>query len=520
MASRFRTIRNRFRTVRTWFRAIWNWIRLTPIRTAGATALGVVVLAAAVFGVVQWVKSLPSCGTGVVHAGRQCIGVTDGSYLFDGSQSPLAKLERAIKRQNDLIGKHPYVTIALLMPMTDPDAGERTEILHSVQGAYAAQVGANSPSLSNESSLKIRLVLANPGINSDHWLPVVQQLSGMTASPDYLRAVFGIGVSTTQTESEVGELTRTDHIPVVLGAPTANDFANQASRRHERFPGLARVSPTDEEEAIALTRSAKATPADSVLVADNRKEDSPDQYLESLTASYLLDTTHSTYPFTSAENESVPGDVAGMLDQQVQEICTTSARWIYFAGRQVQLRIFLNALAYARDRECGDRKFTVITGDAAAHLTADPLLRLSDFTTGGITLDYPAIATPQTQTTVSSGPGPILNSMRVRGVDLADGGTIINYDAALTAITGIRKFFAAERKIPSPGQVPQEWSRLLVYGASGPICLDAAGNPYDKAIALMQWSAQTGNAPHYVSTVWPDGSPLGNICDPPRPGRQ
>jgi hypothetical protein len=499
---------------------IRNWIRLTPIRTIAASVVGVLLLVTAGFGVQRWVRARHYCGVGVVHLGHQCIGVTDGSYPFAGSHSPLAAVERAIRWQNRLIGNQPYVTIALLLPMTDPDPDVHAEIVHEVQGAYAAQVWADDPSFSNSAPLKIRLVLANPGVNSDHWQPVVQQLAGMTAAPDYLRAVFGIGVSTTQTESEVGALTRTYHIPVVLSAPTANDFANRSSGGHERFPGLARVSPTDWEEAIALTRFAKSDPDDSVLVADNRDGHTPDQYIQSLTSSYRPDTTHEIYSFTSDENESVAGFVSARLDQDVQEICTTGAKWIYFAGRQLQLRIFLNALANARDRECDDRKFTVITGDAATHLTTDPLLRKSDFTSGGITLDYLAIAYPQPQTVASSHLGPVLRFKHVKEVDLSDGGTIINYDAALIAISGIRQFYAYEQKIPPLNQVRQEWPRLLVYGASGPICLDAAGNPYDKAIALMQWSEQTGKAPGYVHTVWPDGSTPGNVCDPPRPGRR
>lgn len=507
------------------FRRFRNWITLTPLRAASASLIALALVAAAGFGIHQWVSArhtqkhaeayrLHHCGAGILRRGPQCIGVTDGSFNFAGRQ--LASVERAIRRQNNLIDGQHHATIALLLPLTDPDPATRAEILHSVQGAYAAQVWANS-NASNGAKPKIRLVLANPGVNSVYWRPVVRQLDGMTGAPDNLRVVFGISVSTEQTEAEVGQLTSKDHIPVVTGAPTANDFQNTLTGK-PRFPGMARVSSSDLEEARALTVFAKASPEDSILVADNRGYgDTRDDYVSSLSSSYTKVTSGQSYSFSSPQNESDAGWVTNVLGGYVSDICGTTAKWIYFAGRQVQLRIFLNALA----GKCG-RELTVITGDAGAHVLSDKSLWRTDFTTGRITLDYPAISAPDGSS--AGGSSAALNSLkRLLGSGeigplgpLTDGETIINYDAALTGIYGIRQAAGPLSKMPTLIHVAQKWPRLTVPGASGAICLENNGSPYDKAIDIMQIPSR--NPSGFVHLSWPEGKAPGPGCNPPRGG--
>ena len=500
-----------------------NWITLTPLRIAVASVLALAMLATAGAGVRQWIRHRHYCAAGVFRVRAECVGVTDGSFVFGGPHSQLASVEQAIHRQNLQIAHQSHVTIALLVPLADPDPAEQAGILHEVQGAYVAQAEADDPTYSNSAPLKIRLVLANPGIDSSHWAPVVKELAAMKAAPDNLRAVFGIAVSMAQTEAEVRKLTKTYGIAVVTSAVTANGFANRAYGKPD-FPGLARVSASDRDEAAAITRFAGASRKYSVLVEDNRQGDTRDYYTESLYNAYLPDTTGSPYPFTSAENESNAGDVQSSFARIITDICAgTDTRYIYFAARQVQLRIFVNQLTIAQGQECRGRKFTVITGDAAAHLVNDSKLKKTGFASGGITLDYPAIATPEAW---RKGAAPaagskagarmqdILRHKPAGPVDLRDGGTIVTYDAALTAITGIRGYYDGHR-IPAAAQVGQGWSRLMVNGASGTICLSASGNPYDKAINIMQMSAKNSG---FVATVWPSptGNPLGKLCNPPR----
>jgi hypothetical protein len=140
-----------------------------------------------------------------------------------------------------------------------------------------------------------------------------------------------------------------------------------------------------------------------------------------------------------------------------------------------------------------------------------------------ITLDYPAIASPAAWPDGSRPAGGSaadfsalttgLRSARIGPAGpLTDGETIINYDAVLTAVYEIRKFVAP---MPSLAQVALARPDLSVPGSSGTICLDANGNPYNKAIDVMQYPAKANAG--FVKLMWPLVSPPADAgCSPPR----
>jgi hypothetical protein len=410
------------------------------------------------------------------------------------------------------------------MPLTSADPETEGENLHAVQGAYVAQYRANHDD--NREAPLIRLVLANPGVNSAQWQPVDQQLAGLTGAPDNLRAAFGISVSTDLTKAEVGGLTSRG-IPVVGGAITADDIAN-ASGDDERFPGLARVSATNGQVAAALARFGGVNPRRALLVEDTRTDD---DYITTLARSFALHAAEfpvEPYHFTSPANISAAGDVADTFSQIIPNICETDAKWIYFAGRQVQLRLFLNALGI---RGCQAKKFTVVTGSAASHLGSDPQLARATFAQG-ITLDYAAIASPDEWATASSPTGGSPSGYQnlettlaapaapIGPTGLTDGQTIITYDAALTAISAIRDTTTQQTPMPSLQDIAHEWPQLngvsKVDGASGWICLDNAGNPYDKAVPIVRYGGS--GRPVFVATAWPAGSLPSPSCTIPPGG--
>lgn len=76
-----------------------------------------------------------------------------------------------------------------------------------------------------------------------------------------------------------------------------------------------------------------------------------------------------------------------------------------------------------------------------------------------------------------------------RGEKLEDGGAIIGYDAIVTAVTAIRSD-QGNVVNDKPELVSQELKRLhgpdAVPGAAGWISLDSAGNPVNKAVAILQ----------------------------------
>jgi hypothetical protein len=507
------------------FRRLWNAVTLTPLRRAVATGLGVAAVGAVGAVAMTADHLVDSCATGVFHRGPggQCIGVTDGRFDFEPQ---LHAVDQEILRENGSLAGKTYVTVALLLPMTDPSPAMQAEIVHDVQGAYTAQYQANNVSEDEGLVPSIKLVLANPGVGSAEYLPVDQQLYAMRGAPANLRAVTGISVSTDTTKNEVGWLT-SHRIAVVGGAITADDLANSAANP-DQYPGLARVEPTNEQEADALISFAKAHQAQlaqSVLVFDNRTDDDYITTLKSAFTTAVKGGPIESEPFTSPPDISQDGSTGNQLSEIASAVCQAGAQWIYFAGRQVQLRQFINELA---STPCPHRHFTILTGDAGSHLAADP--KLSQQALGSaITFDYAAIASPaawtqdQNPTTGGSESDYVTFLHYIdqavgagAAADLGDGQAIINYDATWTAIAGIRK--ATGTGTSTPANVGSYWSQLrgssssYVHGASGWICLDNAGNPWDKAVPIERL---VGRAPGFVQLAWPAGHPPNATCQVP-----
>jgi hypothetical protein len=95
-------------------------------RISVVTALAVLVAGAV------WVvaEAIPACGrlwSGVYRVDGECIGVTDGSVLFDDE---FTDVEKKIADENAWVQTQPsYVTVALLNPLTVTSALSRDEIL-------------------------------------------------------------------------------------------------------------------------------------------------------------------------------------------------------------------------------------------------------------------------------------------------------------------------------------------------------------------------------------------------------
>jgi hypothetical protein len=509
--------------LRNLIRRLRNSIRLTPARTVAAIVIAAAVAAGAGYGIYRWTDPPRGCGPGVVMRGPQneCTGVTDGSYVF---AAQLAKVEAAILAENHAVDGKPHATIALLMPLDTSDPAD----LHAVQGAYTEQYRANHD---NDGQVPlIKLVLANPGVNSAQWLPVAEKLATMTGEPDNLRAVIGISVSTQTTQQEVGWLTAR-HIPVVGGTITANNIANRPGA--DPFPGLVRVAPTNTDEAAALSGFGHVNPAQALLVEDKRAGDDYITSLKNAFSAEMKGAPLEPYQFSSPANINLDGTTSNQFSQMVVNICGTasSVKWIYFAGRQVQLRQFINELG---NRPCTNRSFTVLTGDAASHLINDPQLDRGAFGRG-VTLEYAALAYPgvwtSKQAPATGGSAAGYNDFagtlhsRARGgrlgpVDLTDGQAIIAYDAALTGVTAIRRTTTPGTPMPSLPDIANEWpdlnGALKIDGASGWICLDNSGNPYDKAIPIVRYNPK--GPPTFVAVAWPAGAPPAAACTIPAGG--
>ncbi|MDX3245673.1 hypothetical protein [Streptomyces sp. ME18-1-4] len=505
-----------------WLREVWE-IRLYRY-------LALLVTAALVVGVVFAVRAVTeenrACGPGVARPADsdECVGVATGPYDFGHAQ--LRDTVQAIDRENDRLKAGSYVTIALMLPYTASTPSTLSDIQHEVQGAYLAQWQANHTS--NGQAPSIRLVLANPGATSDHWETMVDQLERMTKSADRLRAVAGVGQSTDNNKKAVAELTARG-IPVVGASITADDLAN-GRRGKDPLPGLARVAPTNTDEARALASFAKVNAGRALLVYD-KPGDPYTRTLQTSFAALLKGSPYEPQPFTPPADRTQEGTTANTFRQITHLVCDTSAETdtILFAGRHTQLRQFINALG---TRGCQNRRFTVLTGDEGSYLSGDKKLDRTALT-HNLSVRYTALAHPDAWTQSPPGRGgsaadaKVLTDLIARAVRepvgpigpvaLDDGQLIIAYDAITLAVHGIREATPDGAAVPPLADVGLQWPQvkgsLRVNGASGWICLDVHGNPYDKAVPIVELHADGGS--RFVRIAWPEGKPPAGECLPP-----
>ncbi|WP_328329890.1 MULTISPECIES: ABC transporter substrate-binding protein [unclassified Streptomyces] len=512
----------------------------TGLRRIITSAVVLVLLAGA--GIAAYAIYTPDlhCAEGVdrPEQGAECIGVNGDGYDF--GRPALHDVAQAIARENRTLKKGQYATVALLLPLTSTDSDMANKVLHEAQGAFVEQYRANHDD--NDQVPKIRLVLANTGVGSGQWATTVNKLKGMTGAPDQLRAVSGVATSSDATRDAVKELTRS-HIPVIGTTITADDISNSA--KGIPFPGLARVSPTNKDEADALKNFADIDPKKTLLVRDTHPGD---HYTETLRAAFngmLEGAPYEDRVYTSPPDQSEDGSTANTFAQITDAICSArQVNTILFAGRHTQLRQFVNALG---NRICVRTKFTILTGDEGSYLGYDTKLNKKALkpkkgaepvivqyaalahpgawskatdpdmpATGGSPADYTAF-TNAVAAASGKGVGPI---GPIDNASLADGQAIIAYDGMATAVTGIRRARAGSSALPDIEDVGAVWSKLQgplrVNGASGWICLDNYGNPYDKAVAIVQLT-QTGTQ-EFVKLAWPDKTkkPPAQECLPPR----
>jgi ABC-type branched-subunit amino acid transport system substrate-binding protein len=500
---------------------------MTPPTRAVALAVVAAVLATGGWKLHDALQPDLSCAEGISRHedDPECVGVTDGAYSFDDS---LDEVSARIKVENDSVAHQRHVSVAIMIPMAADAPFERRKILTEVQGMYLAQYRANHRS--NDQTPKIRLLLANPGRDHRHWREVSDQLARRTASLENLRAVVGFNVSVDRTEKAIGYLTNVKHIPVVGGAVTADDIGNSA-HRPDAYRGFVRVLPTTTDQASALQSflTKDIDPQRTQVVEDTREDDIYATSLKNAFHELAKDAPRAPEQYRSPKDFSQEGHTSNDFHQMVNTLCISPADTVYFAGRPVQLRQFVNALGA---RPCVQKKYRVVTGYAASTLASDTKLHWKALTSG-VTVQYASVAHPDAWTgphaPATGGSESAYRTLSelaeeaegkpvgpIGRVDLTDSRTVTTYDAAWTAITAVRNNSGTGSGIPSLEQVRNAWLRLhganKVEGASGWICLDNHGNPYDKLVAVVQLDARTRTV-DFVGHAWPrNGKPPAKDC--------
>ncbi len=480
--------------------------RRTLIALATVT---VIVVAALVCFADKWFHTCGSFGSGIYRVDGECVGVTDGSYLF---QPEFTDVENKIAVENARVsaGSSSYVTVALLDLLTPTaTSAESTEQIHNeLEGAYTAQRQINKLVLPTSSNPKIQLVLANQGDTDGQWQPVADQLVAMTKGDHPLVAVIGLGVSTAQTRRRAQYLS-SHEIPMVGALLTADELD------YTHIPGFIRISPTTQDYAKAL-RGYLQTRKDlssAVMVYDMNSDSGSDLFTKSLKEDleqqmqYLIGQ-RPPLPFVGA---SIPTPYGrDRFDIITANICSAKPDVVFYAGREVDLDGFLTSLA---SRQCNSTPLTLIT---AADIGVLLRQREQQLSAANLTVVYAGTSDAQGWAHGVAGTpqsySDFLKAFRGNGFndeDLNDSEAIIMHDALLTAGQAVL-LAAPGPSLPAAAEVRGVLLNLngeyQVQGASGTLSFSSspagAGNPHGKLVPVLQFPAPPSSASRQVGPLY------------------
>jgi hypothetical protein len=453
------------------------------------------------------------CAPGVEHSGpaAECVGVTDSGYTFWPDDPGLTAVMNLIADENKQIDQQTdklRVTVAYLVsaPRGESPQGIRISLRHELQGAYVAQWHANHKDNMDfkDNGPLIRLLVANNGDKANQWEPVVNQLIAQADGHDPLLAVAGLGNSYDTTRQAIARLA--DHqIPLVGSVISADDMSTIPG---QPVRGLARVAPTNTDEAKAAANYLKLRAPNSPLIVHDTNPGDP--YPATLDKGF-----RDQLPGIDIPKETFDSSLSGAGDTfrlMMPNICQHHPDIVYFTGRSTELGNFLDELP---SRPCPKLHIDIVTGDSAASLgnllAAQLNTKDNNITRGlnsNVTLRYTGLAHPGEWPQSDS---PLAATFALDSVayfrtgstcehcfsslfsneQQDDGRAIMGHDAMLTAITAIR--FATHDDqhdlLRYRGEIIQALSQFhnarAVPGASGWISL-VAGNPENKAIPILE----------------------------------
>ena len=426
---------------------------------AGAAAAGV-----------PFVVGRDRCGDDITRMGEvgECIGVTDGSYVFSGELSTVLGL---IGAENNRLGPgRDTTTIGIALPMPHDGHGVMTtaQVRHELEGAYIAQYIANNHGAETP---KIRLEIANVGHLAAHWGPVVERF----ARTRELRVVAGLGPSVRATKEAVRALNRR-RIATIASVMTADDLHGG----EKGVPSFARVAPTNRDEVDAALRAGMLTDR-TVLVKDSNADD---HYTRTLAEQFIAQRPKAL----SEHYDSSSDGVANRLRDIASWLCDNERDRVYFAGRSEHLLQFVIKLD---DGLCRERPFTVVTGDDASVLVLDhedPVhQRFSEaLKKGQVTVLCTALAHPAQWNDSDMRWAETFDTFareygrRFDTGELDDGQAMMAFDCVTTAAHAVRRGTGGNNMwagIKGP---------LMVDGVTGPIELGEEGNPVGKPVPLLR----------------------------------
>ncbi|GAA2996122.1 hypothetical protein GCM10010483_46060 [Actinokineospora diospyrosa] len=459
-------------------------LRLRVVAAAVALAL------VAAGGLFAWDR-ISRCAEGVYQVDGECVGVTDGSYVFD---EQLRTVQDKIFAENERVAGSPYVTLAVLTPLLpNPVGGSVTwgRIRAQLEGAHAAQVAANK----DKREPKVRLLLANPGSRQQEWRAVVEQLVEL-ADDEHLVGVVGVGQSTKNARDTAVELSRVD-IPMVASVVTAARFAELSPSENGGTPGyikgFTRVSTTTRDQVTVLAEHlAQPVVRKAMLVYDS---DESDLYTSSLREEFEAAAARGKVSISVKSRFDTEASLDTQFREIMRDLCGDGAPdTVLYAGRAVLLD---DLIANLRTRGCAlDRTITLATGSDASMLRTRPDLR-PKAGEPGLAIRYTPHVDPEAARKAGIKEFDTLTAdfdrLGFDPTDLDDGWGVMMHDATLAAAESISRSMngLAAGELPNRKSIRAELGRSdrernAVRGAGGTFTIDGTtGNAVGRKLPIM-----------------------------------
>ncbi|MEV6525475.1 ABC transporter substrate-binding protein [Longispora sp. NPDC051575] len=406
----------------------------------------------------------PVGGVDVLTVGRECVGVSDGSYPFvndlDLSKAPasstlgvrraeidrLRTVQTTIGARNaEIVGSgRAYVTIVHMtaISVSSPSGALLKGAREELEGVAVAQRELV------ESGTPIRVLIANAGYRMGHAPRVADLVVALTARRGVV-AVTGMGQSLAPTKVAMGRL-QAAGLPMV-GSVTSDDelptlypLYHQVGPANRREATVAAAFAKVKLQATTIRVYASGDPADTY--SDNLARDAEEEFAKAgLTVELPGQGRYRT--------EAAPTLPLPTAAQRGIDACGSDSL-PFFAGREAELSEFLSGLS----QSCPSKRVRILAGDDATRFVLDG--KLAGFP--NVELRYMSFASSAALATGGGLTGcqparfyQLYQELFSRQCDDAlDGRALIGRDAVLVIAQAVSRIQANGAQIPvSPGEI-------------------------------------------------------------------
>jgi ABC-type branched-subunit amino acid transport system substrate-binding protein len=481
----------------------------------------------------------PLNGIGAIVQGRECIGLSDGSTIFDAarpngdqkreaanqfrhgaSRARVLSLfdeaiaadptdaEALIYREDLWIGSSPHITIVVAATLSGLYISDGRDTL---QGVYVAQKEYNDKCQQQGSDcplLNILIANTGSGITDEAQYThdvTVQIMQAAKKDPTIVAIMDGLASqSTFDINDEV--MAHPDRILPMVGAKATSDFLT-------RMPHFLRVAPPNSLQAQMGAKYAKAQLQSSRIAIFYRQENT---YSGNLKDDFINEYQDGGHQVVAVE--AYPGRDPGVLRDKLATVLALKPDLIYCACYSNEVSVILEHLP---------------TTGPFAHLLVlggDAFFETGDFTPGALAhlsrlrftaLAYPEIwrALPMTNVSFFADYGKLFEPANFYaaegfGFTRLTPGIMVAYDAMLTLTTAATRAFVTAKQAHTPQNLEhalfQMQGKQAIQGITGQISVGGNGDPINKAIVVL--SIDNSNKFH---CIWLYGQFLAGKPAPP-----